>query len=100
MLDDEAEEKHARWIFNLVVFFLLFSFPIDLTYMTGSLIPVGAGVSLMVWRVWRTPGITHPIDSPMQNPLRRFVPNLAASPPRRPLPLGARAQAASNPYSR
>ncbi len=64
MLDDEAEEKRARWIFNLVVFFLVFAFAIDLSYMIGSLIPVGVGISLIAWRVWRTPGITNPDNFP------------------------------------
>jgi hypothetical protein len=77
VLDDEAEEKRARWTFNLVVFFLLFPFAIDLTYMTGTLIPIGVGVSLMAWRVWKTPGITNPISSRMGPRLRRFVQNLA-----------------------
>src|SRR5438128_11159224 len=99
MLDDEAEEKHARWIFNLVVFFLLFSFAIDLTYMTGSLIPVGAGVSLMVWRVWRTPGITNPIYSHMQNRLRRLVRNLAISLSLATILPGLSVQGASDYYS-
>jgi hypothetical protein len=79
MLDDEAEERRARWTFNLVVFFLLFPFAIDLSYMTGSLIPVGVGISLIAWRVWRTPEITNPISSHMGRRLRRFVQNLAIS---------------------
>src|SRR5256712_13268045 len=99
MLDDEAEEKRARWIFNLVVFFLLFPFAIDLTYMTGSLIPVGAGVSLMVWRDLRTPGITNPIYSPIQNRLRPFVLHLAISPGVAPIHLGVSVQGVSDPYS-
>jgi len=77
MLDDEAEEKRARWIFNLVVFLLLFAFAIDLSFMTGSLVPVGVGVSLIAWRVWRTPEITNPITSHMGPRLHRFVQNLA-----------------------
>jgi hypothetical protein len=76
VLDDEAEEKHARWTFNLVVFFLLFPFAIDLSYMLYSPIPVGVGVSLIAWRVWRTPGITNPISSHWGGRLRRFVQNL------------------------
>ena len=76
MLDDEAEEKRARWTFNLVVFFLLFPFSIDLSYMTGSLIPVGAGVSLIAWRVARTPEITNPISSRAGSRLRKFLRNL------------------------
>jgi hypothetical protein len=79
MLDDEAEEKRARWTFNLVVFLLLFPFAIDLSYMTGSLIPIGVGVALIAWRVWRTPEITNPISSHMGSRLRRFVQNLAIS---------------------
>ena len=46
MPDDEAEERRARWIFNLVVFFLVFAFAIDLNYMTSSILPVGIGLSL------------------------------------------------------
>jgi hypothetical protein len=76
VLDDEAEEKRARWTFNLVVFFLLFPFAIDLSYMTGSLIPVGAGVSLIAWRVARTPEITNPISSHVGSRLRKFLRNL------------------------
>ena len=76
MLDDEAEEKRARWTFNLVVFLLLFPFAIDLSYMTGSLIPVGAGISLIVWRVARTPEITNPIYSRAGSWLRKFLRNL------------------------
>jgi hypothetical protein len=77
MLDDEAEERRARWTFNLVVFFLLFPFAIDLSYMIYSILPVGVGVCLIAWRVWRTPGITNPISSHMGRRLRRFAPNLA-----------------------
>jgi len=77
MLDDEAEEKRARWIFNLVVFFLVFAFAIDLSYMIGSLIPVGVGISLIAWRVWRTPEITNPITSHMGLRLRRLAQNFA-----------------------
>src|SRR5438132_5011919 len=76
MLDDEAEEKRARWTFNLVVFFLLFPFAIDLSYMTYSVIPVGIGVSLIAWRVWRTPEITNPISSRAGSRLRKFLRNL------------------------
>ena len=76
MLDDEAEEKRARWTFNLVVFFLLFPFSIDLSYMTYSVIPVGVGVSLIAWRVARTPEITNPISSRAGSRLRNFLRNL------------------------
>jgi hypothetical protein len=76
VLDDEAEEKRARWTFNLVVFFLLFPFAIDLSFMTYSLIPVGAGVSLIAWRVARTPEITNPISSHVGSRLRKFLRNL------------------------
>src|SRR6267378_3469844 len=77
MLDDEAEERRARWIFNLVVFFLVFAFAIDLSYMTGSLIPVGVGISLIAWRVWRTPEVTNPMTSPMGLRLHRLAQNFA-----------------------
>ncbi len=76
MLDDEAEEKRARWTFNLVVFLLLFPFAIDLSYMTYSVIPIGVGVSLIAWRVWRTPGITNPMSSHVGSRLRKFLRNL------------------------
>ncbi len=76
MLDDEAEEERARWTFNLVVFFLLFPFAIDLSFMTGSLIPVGVGVSLITWRVAKTPEITNPISSHAASGLRKFLRNL------------------------
>ena len=76
MLDDEAEEKRARWTFNIVVFLLLFPFAIDLSYMTYSVIPIGVGVSLIAWRVWRTPGITNPMSSHVGSRLRKFLRNL------------------------
>jgi len=76
MLDDEAEEKRARWTFNLVVFFLLFPFAIDLSFMTYSVIPIGVGVSLIAWRVWRTPEITNRISSRVRSRLRRFLSNI------------------------
>jgi len=76
ILDDEAEEKRARWTFNLVVFFLLFPFAIDLSYMTYSVIPVGVGVSLIAWRVARTPEITNPISSHVGSRLGKFLRNL------------------------
>jgi hypothetical protein len=98
MLDDEAEEKRARWIFNLVVFFLLFPFAIDLSFMTGLLIPVGVGVSLIAWRVWRTPEITNPISSCMGHGLRRFVQKLAVALGVAPILLGISVDATSNPY--
>jgi hypothetical protein len=79
MLDDEAEEKRARWVFNLVVFLLLFPFAIDLSFMTYSVIPVGVGVSLIAWRVARTPEITNRISSHMGSRLRRIVQNLAVA---------------------
>jgi len=77
MLDDEAEEKRARWTFNLVVFFLLFPFAIDLSFMTYSIIPIGVGVCLIAWRVWRTPEITNRVSSHMGSRPRRFLKNLA-----------------------
>jgi len=76
MLDDEAEEKRARWTFNLVVFFLLFPFSIDLSFMSGSLIPLGVGVSLIAWRFARTPEITNPISFRAGSRLRKFLRNL------------------------
>ena len=76
MLDDEAEEKRARWTFNLVVFFLLFPFSIDLSYMTGSLIPIGVGVSLIAWRVARTPEITNRISSRIGSRFHPFLSHL------------------------
>jgi hypothetical protein len=77
ILDDEAEEKRARWTFNLVVFFLLFPFAIDLSFMFYSILPVGIGLSLVAWRVARTPEITNRISSHMDSRLRRIVQNLA-----------------------
>jgi len=76
MLDDEADEKRARWTFNLVVFFLLFPFASDLSFMTGSLIPVGVGVSLITWRVAKTQEFTNPISSRAGSRLRKFLRNL------------------------
>ena len=98
MLDDEAEEKRARWTFNLVIFFLVFAFAIDLSFMTRSLIPVGVGVSLIAWRVWRTPEITNPISSRMGHGLRRFVQKLAVALGVAPILLGISVDATSNPY--
>ncbi|TMI13186.1 hypothetical protein E6H35_08265 [Candidatus Bathyarchaeota archaeon] len=76
ILNDEAEEKRARWTFNLVVFFLLFPFAIDLSFMTGSIIPVGVGVSLIAWRVARTPEITNRISSRVGGRMHHFLRNL------------------------
>jgi hypothetical protein len=99
MLDDEAEEKRARWIFNLVVLFLVLAFAIDLSFMTGSLIPVGVGVSLIWWRVWRTSEITNPISVRLGPRLRRLVQNLAIALGVAPILLGVSVQAAWNPYA-
>ena len=76
VLDDEVKSKRARWTFNLVVFFLLFPFAIDLSFMTYSVIPVGVGVSLIAWRVARTPEITNPISSHAGSRLRHILRNL------------------------
>jgi hypothetical protein len=78
-LDDEAEERRARWTFNLVVFLLLFPFAIDLSFMTYSPVPLGVGVALVAWRVARTPEITNPVSSHVGNRLRRIVQNLAVA---------------------
>jgi len=100
MLDDEAEEKRARWTFNLVVFFLLFPFAIDLSFMTYSVIPFGAGVSLIAWRVARTPEITNRISSHMGSRLRRIVQNLAvALGPLGLILFGLSVLATANPYT-
>jgi hypothetical protein len=99
MLDDEAEEKRARWIFNLVIFFLVFAFAIDLSYVTSSILPVGIGLSLIAWRVWRTPEITNPITSHMGLRLRRFVQPLAIALGVAPILLGVSVNAASNGYA-
>ncbi len=98
MLDDEAEEKRARWIFNLVVFFLVFAFAVDLSYMTSSILPVGIGLSLIAWRVWRTPEITNPISIRLGPRLGPFVQNLAIALGVAPILLGVSVQAVSNPY--
>ena len=99
MLDDEAEEKRARWIFNLVVFFLVFAFAIDLSYMTSSILPVGIGSSLIAWRVWRTPEITNPITSHMGPRLRRLAQTLVIALGVAPILLGVSVQVDSNAYS-
>jgi len=98
MLDDEAEEKRARWIFNLVVFFLVFAFAIDLSYMTSSILPVGIGLSLIAWRVWRTPEITNPITSHLRHGPRRLVQNLAVALGAAAILLGVDVSVASNPH--
>src|SRR2546428_13781166 len=79
MLDDEAEEKRARWTFNLVVFFLLFPFAIDLSFMTYSIIPIGAGGCLKAWRVWRDPESTNRESSHIGRRPRRFLQNPAVA---------------------
>jgi hypothetical protein len=79
MFDDEADGKRARWLFNIVVFLFLFAFTIDLSYMLGSLIPVGIGACLIAWGVWRTPEITDPISARMGCHLRRSVENVVIS---------------------
>jgi hypothetical protein len=99
MLDDEAEEKRARWTFNLVIFFLVFAFAIDLSYMTSSILPVGIGLSLITWRVWRTPEITSPISSRLGDRLRRFVQTLAIALGVAPILLGVSDYATSNLYN-
>ncbi len=99
MLDDEAEEKRARWIFNLVVFFLLFPFTIDLSFMTYSPIPVGIGVSLITWRVARTPEITNRISSHMGSRLRRFLSNLGVALGPAIILLGVSIYATTNRYT-
>jgi len=99
VLDDEAEEKRARWFFNLVVFFLVFAFAIDLSYMTSSILPVGIGLSLIAWRVWRTPEITNPITSHMEPRLRRFAQPLAIALAIAPILLGVSTYAVSNAYT-
>jgi hypothetical protein len=100
VLSDEAEEKRARWTFNLVVFFLLFPFAIDLSFMTYSVIPVGVGVSLIAWRVARTPEITNRISSHMGSRLRRIVQNLAvALGPLGLILFGLSVLATTNPYA-
>src|SRR2546426_3517907 len=99
MLDDGAEEKRARWTFNLVVFFLLMPFAIDLSFMTGSLIPVGVGVSLIAWRVWRTPEITNRISSRLGSRLRRFLSNLGIVLGPALILLGVSVYATTNHYS-
>ena len=99
MPDDEAEEKRARWTFNLVVFFLVFAFAIDLSYMTSSILPVGIGLSLIAWRVWRTPEITNPITSHMGPRLRRFVQTLAIALVVAPIFLSIGAYATTNPLT-
>ena len=99
MLDDEAEEKRARWTFNLVVFFLVFPFAIDLSYMTYSILPVGIGLLLIAWRVWRTPEITNPITSHMGPRLRRFVQTLAIALGVAPILLGISIYATTNRFT-
>ena len=97
MLDDEAEEKRARWIFNLVVFFLVFAFAIDLSYMSSSILPIGIGLSLIAWRVWRTPEITNPISSRLGNRLRPLVKALAIGFAVAPILLGVVVYPSSDP---
>jgi hypothetical protein len=79
VLEDEAEDKRARWILNIVVFLFLFAFTIDLSYMLGSLIPVGVGTCVTAWRLWRTPEITDSIGPHMGRRLRQSVENLLIS---------------------
>src|SRR3989442_12787907 len=67
--------------------------------MIGSLIATGVGVSLMVWRVWRTTSITNRIYSHLGNFLRPFVRNLAIALGVAPILLEVSVQVDSNAYS-
>jgi hypothetical protein len=98
MLDDEAEDRRDQWIFNAVVFFLLFPFTIGLSLMTSSPIPVGIGVSLITWRVARTLEITRRLSLNMSGRLRQFIHNLAIALGAAPILLVLSVYATSNPY--
>ena len=75
--EDETEEiAHDRWLFNAIVFFLLFPFMIFLTYASFSPIALGIGLALIVWRVAVTPEIVNRISFGMSSWLRRFFLNL------------------------
>ncbi len=86
-------------IFNVVVFFLLLAFSIDLSLMTGSPIPLGVGVALMVWRVARTPEITNRVSSNMNSRVHRFLRDLGIALGPALILLGVSDYAAWNPYT-
>src|SRR5712691_3645764 len=80
------------------VYRLIFEMPSS--YRTGTLIPVGVGVCLIAWRVWRTPEITNRISSHMGSRLRRIVQNLAvALGPLGLILFGLSVLATTNPYT-
>ena len=73
----EVEEiAHDRWLFNAIVFFLLFPFMIFLTFASFSPIALGIGLALIVWRVAVTPEIVNRISFGMNSGLRRILRNL------------------------
>ena len=75
--EDEAEEiVHDRWLFNAIVFFLLFPFMVFLTFASFSLIVLGIGLALIVWRVSVTPEIVNRISFGTNSGSRRFLKNL------------------------
>jgi len=62
-----------RWLYNVIVFFLLLPFTVLVSYALGSLIGVGFGVALAAWRVAETPEITNPVALRVLGRTREFL---------------------------
>ncbi len=62
-----------RWLYNVIVFFLLLPFTFLVSYALGSLIGVGFGVALAAWRVAETPEITNPVALRVLGRTREFL---------------------------
>ena len=70
---ESKDEVRDRRLFNLGVFFLLIPFTLLIGYMTGSLIGVGCGVALAVWRLSATPEITSHFSLKVSGRPRQFL---------------------------
>ena len=70
---ESKDEVRDRWLFNLGVFFLLIPFTLLIGYMTGSLIGIGCGVALAVWRLSATPEITSHFSLRVSGRPRQFL---------------------------
>ena len=66
------DEQRQRWLFNVAVFFLLIPFAVLISFSIGSLIGVGFGVALAVWRVAATPEITNRVSLRIRGRSRQF----------------------------
>src|SRR5439155_25375338 len=70
------DERRQRWLFNIAVLFLLIPFTVLISYMIGSLIGLGSGVSLAGYRLAATPEITNRISSRIRGRPRKFLRDL------------------------